>query len=153
MQHIHKKTILSLFFGIFLVCFSLGQLQRIEFPGGAVYLHDLIAIFFILCSSLFRSVKIPFKTFTVPIYLRWLLVAGITIGSSTLIAACATSSLIPVLYLARLALYSIFTYCVWQTFSPVTIQKSWIITLAAMLYLGLLQYIFLPDTRFLYLFK
>lgn len=146
-----QNRILQVLFGITLFFVALGQLQRLTFPGGALYVHDIFIGLFIMTSLLFSRVKLPrIKEQTLSTQTILTLIAIGCCILSTTIAAIANQTFIPVLYIGRLIMYVFFSYAVLQMFPRDAIKKSWITTIIAMAYLGILQYIFVPDTRFLF---
>lgn len=147
-----QNNILTVIFSCFLFLCALGQLQRLEFVGGALYLHDIGALFFIIIycfTTPFKRTSLRLQTVSVPLIL--LICTGILISFSTLLGAITSQTIIPVLYICRLIFYGLFSLCVWQTYSNTVIHKSWFILLIGLLYGGFTQYILFPDTRFLYI--
>lgn len=154
-----------LFIAVFFGLFSIGQLQRITINTDInFYLHDLIIIILIILNGqqlinfLIKKIKtVKFTQFKLEIFfLIWLMV-GLIRNSFF-----SGLELLPFLYLSRLFIYSLFTLLL--KLYQLAIQKKWpslkIIKVIRLLYLiaalyilffGWLQYIFIPDTRFLFI--
>ena len=146
---------------LFLVLFSLGQLQRWQItPRAALYWHDLLIVCFVAWQLVNSKKIIPSKQKLIEfwkkitkahslelIFLGWMML-GMVIG--LLSGRLAMTSL---LYLSRLLAYSVFTYSLINNkkinFSP---RNGFLIAGLLIALWGLLQYLFLPDTRFLSLF-
>jgi hypothetical protein len=132
---------------------SLGQLQRIQLTNSiAFYLHDLLIIGFLL-KELFtaivqrkkiieylKKIKIFQKkillVFLIMVFLSWMI---------TFVEGRFDFKAI--LYLARLISYVVFVFLVQKKLK----NKSWLWRLVSfnILLVGFLQYLFLPDLRFL----
>ncbi len=158
-----KKTTAKIFriiFFIFTGLFSLGQLQRVELGNfGALYLHDLVIVGWlslVLCTSSVRSLHID----TAERMHNWLkqksllkiaILLGVWILLGMAVNSVAAPSLQPWFYLGRSTAYLIFAVSVAVVFRQKTLGY-WIIPGVIILYLGLLQYLLLPDIRFLWIF-
>lgn len=144
---------------VFWGAFLLGQLGRVQItPNIAVYLHDLIGIIFIATwiarersllfsywlpqlDSIFRSNYLAFT------FVGWVLV-------TTTIQSLLASDLVPVLYLLRIGLSVLTITCM----TLVAYEAAWlrqrfqilpVVVGLSMAWFGVLQYLLLPDTRFL----
>ncbi|PIY80157.1 MAG: hypothetical protein COY80_04550 [Candidatus Pacebacteria bacterium CG_4_10_14_0_8_um_filter_42_14] len=129
--------------------FSLGQLQRVEFPFGGVYLFEIGIVLFLFSMlprivpkllSRFRSSKITTK-----FLITWLALL-------TVLGCLSSDSLVPALYMARYLSYGLFAFLLVTQMPRSQSKKLPSLILSTglfMTFLGLLQYIFLPDTRFL----
>jgi len=162
-----KKTIRKLFFasefwvqflfGLVICLVSLGQLQRIEVqPGVAVYIHELLIFGWIgltfMTSPKFRRFVWDFwlnRSLVEKIFLIWIAVglAFATIHHEAVVTA--------LLFLLRLFMY--FNFIVLLQFLITQKLLTRVIIFWAFfglgmlfLYFGFLQYIFVPDTRFLF---
>ncbi|MDQ3008237.1 MAG: hypothetical protein M3Q81_01430 [bacterium] len=153
--HNTRALLLILFFATYV----LGQLQRIQVtPQIAFYVHDLV-LFLYLVTTIATYQKQLHKALKNKMKLRWsvrLLLGWLMLGW---MIAYISGSFSPraVLYAGRFLLYisTTFTFFHW----PVSLQKrQFTVSKLKMLYLlagslfllfGLLQYLLLPDTRFL----
>ncbi|PIR62530.1 MAG: hypothetical protein COU65_03090 [Candidatus Pacebacteria bacterium CG10_big_fil_rev_8_21_14_0_10_42_12] len=129
--------------------FSLAQLGRIEFAFGGAYVFE-IGIFLLVtlnAQKLILSLARRFKNSksSSKLMLGWLILL-------TLAGCLNSESIVPFLYVSRYFFYGLFAYLL-ATQMPKLQQKKLpsliLITGIFMTFLGLLQYVFLPDTRFL----
>ncbi|HYD35589.1 MAG TPA: hypothetical protein VD999_05955 [Vitreimonas sp.] len=139
---------------LFLFLLILGQLQRWQVTGSvAVYLHEMVMAMmmgsWLLSLSLSELRRRFFRIFTLPLKLLlcWLILGWVMAGVS------GVSLLVPALYTIRLAFYLFFIWMMsQQTVLPQpTVKKQVVAAGLTMMLLGVLQYIFLPDTRFLFI--
>ena len=140
-----------LLLAIFFVTFVLGQLGRISLSSGVtIYAHDVvIGVWLIwhvrqLVQAVTQAIRwLPSHPLVFATTL-WVL-AGIIWGS------IGHFELRPILVVLRTGAYVLFAYSVGQVFASRRPLLRGLLVLAGnlMLWLGLLQYIFLPDTRFL----
>lgn len=153
-----SKLKLGLLFSFF-ICLALGQLQRWQVtPTIAVYAHDLVIVITLLVigweqrrglsktfhefspGKIWEKNKLPIALGAVAV--TSLLVATLTTGLSSLVAW---------LYLARFFTYGLFSYAI-ATYGPLPkLDIRWGYTATGVMVagLGLLQYLLMPDTRFL----
>lgn len=150
------KTFKFFIIGLFFVLFSLGQLQRIQINTNiAFYLHDVVILFWLIFSFLYhrtwKNVQIPknaLKNYGLEILFCTTIIIGWIFGVKNF-----HTFLQPMLYLGRIVAYVLFT----ASFLPleITWHKQNILFIGyiasgiLVLFWGILQYIFLPDTRFL----
>lgn len=135
----------------FFVSFALGQLGRISIsPMMHVYPHDvLIAVWLLIHTrtllSLLRQAFDWLRNHPLFIVTILWVVAGIAWGN------VQEPTLRPFLIIARLLAYVLFAASVGKYFQPkpVLLRCILIVTGNIMLWFGLLQYVLLPDTRFL----
>lgn len=150
--------LIVLFFGLL----GLGQLQRFQLtPGIAIYGHDGVVLLGLGLSLLTQRQLRHFKPSLLP-WSRWrleLLLVG-WIGMGWVSAALQQHSVaVGVLYTARLVAYTGFTAVLLQAPIWPRLPQQWLgvslknlaywLVGIAMLYLGFLQYLLIPDTRFL----
>ena len=146
---------------IFLMLFSLGQLQRVTVTNEvAFYLHDLIIAGFLLL-DIFTEQKISYVLKKIllswqkiirryPLETAWFgwLVFGMVVGS---LAGQVTFKAL--LYLTRIIAYLSFIWLVGQKKQLTYSFKQGLLVAGSLIGAwGLLQYWLLPDVRFLYLF-
>lgn len=146
-------SLIAIFFGLF----SLGQLQRFELGSGqALYLQDLIASILILWWSrdMFKWLRPRLFKWS---YAPWLLLVA-WLGLGWGLSFMAGGNLrFAFLYLARLVFYIAFALGLalrpwWPKLkltSETAIKGFLIITGSFIAYFGWLQYLFMPDLRFL----
>jgi len=142
-------------FGFFGVV-SLGQLQRVELSGlPAFYLHDVLLGFFVawlLTHKTWRTLCI--KGLKAVPTLAWLCFAWV--GAGLAIAALSGSNITyPLALAARFLLYALASSGLFFLYKEhllrIPVLKAGILFyVALLLFFGLLQYFFLPDTRFLF---
>jgi hypothetical protein len=132
----------------------LGQLQRFQLTENlAVYAHDLVCALIVLVNvrtvwGLFRQVAKEWRVWSWEgALITWVVVGWLGVVASTGWLA----TLAPVLYAGRLSCYALTAWLVWQTHPFTTAQLKWgVLSAVGMItWLGLLQYLWLPDTRFL----
>lgn len=140
---------------------SLGQLQRIEIGNSiAFYLHDLfvsIWVFIIFATNLEHFRKLG-KTLIAFIKkdLRLKLIF-FTIGWGillTILGSLSQGTITPILYLLRLVIYCLFavSLTIFSSKKTQKLRQQHIVTALIIAIIGILQFLFLPDTRFLYIF-
>ncbi|MBD3279808.1 MAG: hypothetical protein GF390_03815 [Candidatus Pacebacteria bacterium] len=153
-----KLSLLALLIGVL----SLGQLQRWQLTNNiAVYVHELVMIGWLLLGLSQQQIRTKFinklKTWFTSLgkleqsWLIWL-AFGLVINQ-----IFYQVSLTAWLYLARLSFYLLFIAWLKTLQLSITFKKfqlnatqlGWLIFGLLTLLLGLLQYLFLPDTRFL----
>jgi hypothetical protein len=146
-----KKTFKYLFI-IILSLFSLGQFQRIQLNEViSFYVHDIfIALWLILVAqkhyrSMMRLIKKYFFN-----NLTYLLLAWIAIGLIINIIN-QSFSIISLLYIVRAIAYLLFALSLPLTlpYSRKSYRCYWVLAGLSVAIMGLLQYLFLPDVRFL----
>lgn len=149
---------------VMVVLFSLGQLQRIEiFPNTAFYLHDLFifawVIYFFATNFSFAQefIKLIVERIKKNNWLK--IISAIILFSfiNTLFYCFSYKTVIPILYIGRLICYLIFALSIYfyRIKSKLRNKYSWTQYLSVAFLiacLGILQIIFLPDIRFLYIF-
>jgi hypothetical protein len=146
---------------VFVGIFALGQLQRVEIsPTVAFYVHDIFIISWLLILFIIRRDFLIYLSRIMSQILRqkWsrILIVAFCWSLITTLYFCLTQmTLVPILYLARLDVYLVFAisirYLAKQSDNKIlTAQHLCAVILIAIL--GLLQYLFLPDTRFLFIF-
>lgn len=129
--------------------FSLAQLERIEFAFGGVYFFEIGITFLVILNAWFLIINLVPKfqksKSSSKLMLVWLVLL-------TLVGCINSESITPVLYATRYSFYGLFAYLL-ATKMPKSQQKKLpvliLITGLFMTFLGFLQYVFLPDTRFL----
>jgi len=132
---------------------SLGQLQRIQVTNQlAFYLHDCLILIFLLWkifASILSRKKIIENVKKIKIFQKkiFYILIGIIFTSWTLALISNQFDWRAILYLSRFVSYVLFVYLLQKELK----SKSWLWRLVSfnILVLGLLQYLFLPDLRFL----
>lgn len=152
MKPITIKSFLSTQYILLATCLVMGQLQRIQLtPNLALYVHDLLIVLILLTWLMSRHNRSPHTTSFIWWPLSFTCIAILSlIFNYRLTLAHPTG----VLYLARystLALllpitYDLIASKILQLNLPQLLNRACI----AIAILGIIQYIFLPDTRFLY---
>jgi hypothetical protein len=148
-----NKTYQGLFL-LFLALFALGQLQRIQLtPTVGFHLHDILIFAWVTLSLLthpqqWRSSIRKFKLSEnklEAVFVGWVILT-LLISSFISIPMAA-----PFLYLARVVMYCLFAYSLPFTLSLTSRKHRQLWTYAGLLigWLGIVQYVVLPDTRFL----
>lgn len=149
---------------IFTGLFSLGQLQRIEIsPNVAFYLHDVFItgwLFFVLFFKphFYRKISRTFLNYLKKNHWLKLVSVVLIISEITTVKFCLTNQTItPLLYLSRLFAYLIFALNVKFELNNSKIKKNYLQSQyffagGLIAVLGLFQFIFLPDVRFLFLY-
>lgn len=152
----HRQNMLGGLVLVFFCLLSLGQLQRIEtalFP--TFYIHELV-IFLYMLVHLNRS---SWRIFCWESIRRVPTLGKVCLGwvGAGLLAAATTQSLtiLPFLYLGRFAFYvfALMTLALdlhTKTLSPTQVFKGLLTYFALSIYFGFLQYLFIPDLRFLF---
>ncbi|MBP7875521.1 hypothetical protein KA012_00820 [Candidatus Woesebacteria bacterium] len=147
---LHKRGEALLLAGFFL-SFALGQLGRIYLtPSLSFYVHDILIGLWLL--SHLQWMVFAFKKLLGWLKLHPLLVASILwIGIGLLWGIFSHPELRPLLILLRLVSYTFFSASVADLFDKnrVLLRGLLVISANLMLWLALLQYLFIPDTRFL----
>lgn len=144
---------------VFWGAFLLGQLGRVQLtPHIAVYLHDLIGLSFI-ATWIARERSLLFTYWLPQVdkvfhsnYLAFTFVGWVIV--STCIQSLLASDFVPILYLVRilLSILTITTMTIVASEEPWLRQRFSILPLLvgiSMAWFGVLQYLLLPDTRFL----
>lgn len=132
---------------------SLGQLQRIQLTNNiALYLHDLLIVVFLskeLFSVILQRKKIIEKLKKIKFFQKKILLALISTIFVSWILAFTRGKFDSraILYLARLISYIVFVFLLQKKLK----DKSWLWRLVSfnILLLGFVQYLFLPDLRFM----
>jgi hypothetical protein len=154
----NKITLETLFLWTLVGFLALGQLGRITLaPGIVLYPHDVLLVFWSVyllfthpkqCLTAIQSASTCLQRTTK----YWLPFFGVA-TLSLLISELSAFQLTPFLYLARISMYGFFAFLLWST-SKLSAERILtavlglgIITLAT----GVMQYLFIPDTRFLYI--
>lgn len=132
--------------------FPLGQLTRITLsPGVVIYAHDILIVVWLALKSRFllaqlKSVqlrKLISQNKVASLFLIW----G---AAGMVVASIRYQDIVPFLFLGRILLYGTFALTLWRRFSEHTFLRSMLaISGTAYWWLALLQYVFIPDTRFL----
>lgn len=143
----------KLLFVFFLCLLSLGQFQRLQLsPQLILYVFDGVIITWLLTvllskhrATFFLALK---KTLVHPLgglFIVWLLISALVQH------VLFDRSLLPLLYYARYVTYFSFiiSIVIVKPFSIPIMKDMWLVTGLTMLALGLVQYFFMPDTRFL----
>ena len=136
---------------VILLTLSLGQLQRVTMsPTVAFYLHDLLILGWLFVHqsqffSFFRHFQL--RSIIKKWWLEVLFVGWVVMGM-----LLAPPDLAPWLYLIRLTVYILFLISLRLTFQKKPMALRMLVTTLGLLYVwfGLIQYAFLPDTRFLF---
>lgn len=139
-------------------CLALGQLGRATLaPAITIYPHDILIVVWSVYLLFFRRQKSFPQLSTAKTFLQhntkyWVPFATIAIVSLA-ISELHAAQLLPLLYLGRIFVYGAFAFLLWSS-STLSHQKVLtgvlgvgLITLVT----GLLQYVFIPDTRFLFI--
>jgi len=148
------NKILRLLFFLALGIFPLGQLLRLNLPGlvavlqpldGVVFLFNLVS----LGKRVVSQTRIKKPGFGREIFI-FFLIAVFSLALKAL--SLATEDFIPALfYLLRLGNYFLFYFAFTDFFSKeIKVKKILIIEGLVVAVLALVQYLFLPDTRFLF---
>ena len=146
----HSRELLIL--GLLVFTLTLGQLQRLPVPWGAQYVHELVLFFFLFVKRQ-AYVRVLMQAWKKTARSGRILVA-LTIGG-VLLHWCTSGESRAVLLTMRAFLYSSTALVVYQTLANRHKQVLRLCLLAsgvAMAVTGILQYLFLPDVRFLSLF-
>lgn len=138
---------------------TLGQLQRVQISQSlAVYGHEIVLIILILwwlateTPRLFMSQLIAWGKEH-----RWWLMLFVWIIGGLGLATLRLGVVTQWLYLGRITVYALFTWLLFKKFPVITIFGRSMSVLYGYLavglvtaYFGFLQYVLIPDTRFLY---
>lgn len=145
-----ELTIIFAFFS----ALSFGQLGRVVWPV-TFYLHDVVIFLWLLLKgqstvvSLFKEVKQANwqKWWPLPAFTAW-------IALGMIIAFTQTSEVTPFLYAVRLSVYTLFLFSLRNQFksSPLILRILLVCSISYMALFGLIQYMLIPDTRYLFLF-
>ncbi|MDA1079340.1 MAG: hypothetical protein O2840_01460 [bacterium] len=141
-----KETILL---SIFIFTLSLGQLQRIPVAWGAQYAHELVLLVFLFITRQ-RYARVLIATWKKTSLNAKILVALIVFG--VLLQNFTTGEQRGLLLTFRAFLYASTAWTVYVTVSNKQKQLLRLFLLASglvMAAMGILQYLFLPDVRFL----
>jgi hypothetical protein len=132
--------------------FPLGQITRISLsPGLAIYFHDILIVLWLIfnhkhifTTQLTTQIqKISAKTVAIPLVTGW-------IALGMVVAMLRFQDVTTFLFLGRVVLYLLFAWTFWVRFAQESfIRLSLMITGSMYAGFAILQYIFLPDTRFL----
>lgn len=136
-----------------LVVLSLGQLQRFNiFHDISFYLHDLLIAGWLALNSLQLLSYIKAANYLAHLRIWW---RELAFGGWLIFGMIfATPEIAPWLYLLRLVFYTLFLVSLRIAFQNKVVVLRVIIVLLGLLYVwyGILQYLFLPDTTFLFQF-
>lgn len=136
---------------ILIATLALGQLQRMQLNTSvAIYLHELVLAGIIAVAwqrKLLPSLKFVIRRIATSPF-AWFI--GWAVGS-TIFWSIRAVDVVPILYLARIAVLTTGSYSVWQLFPthPVYLKLSMVSLGVLWALLGLQQYFLVPDTRFL----
>lgn len=133
---------------------ALGQLQRIELtPDSAVYVHDVFIVLWLMMVAAFFREEIWGVLKSVQLS-PWQKLALGGLGWSlavTVVVSIAEQTVTPLLFVARLAAYLGFAASLKLLKPQLTLQLQHLVVAALIAVLGLVQFIVLPDTRFLFI--
>lgn len=140
-------------FGLIIIALSLGQVARIEVSNVVTYPHDiLIILWLIIQNSVTLSLLKECKSYILrtPVLLLFLLL----LIASMAVAFFITGEISPWLYLIRILLYLLFLCSAYKVFqkNPSVLPLAAIVIGTIMMLFGVIQYMFLPDTRYLFSF-
>lgn len=156
-QKLRTNVSRFLLLGLWLVL-PLGQLLRWQVsPQAAVYPHDLILV--LILALHFREIIRHFSQLNYRKMIgKWRLetafVAWVLVGWVGLALTSGLSALVvPGLYTARLCVYMVSAWwiCRQGFFSVSQLRTGWLSALAITAWLGIVQFIFVPDTRFIHI--
>ncbi len=152
----NNKVLVILLF-LFTSLLSLGQLQRLQITDSiAFYLHDLfilqVVTIALVASESYRNALKEFILKRSLVEKLFLGVVAIGLGISFVTGYASLNSL---MYLGRLGVYGVFGHLLFFLMQKKLLKQSQIslafLTSGVLIaFFGLLQYIFLPDTRFLF---
>jgi len=142
MNKILKLSILSLF-----IVLPFGQLTRLPIPHSVIniYLHDFIISFIFICWLTTKPKKPPNLIKPISLFILTALV-------SLIIASFrfpSQSILISSLYLIRWSIYASLYFVLSDKNLKLPLKKLLVISASLLAIFSLIQYLFLPDTRFL----
>jgi len=161
MQQLKKKIGSWYFWGMLLsvsVLFVLGQFQRLPGLNLSVYWIDVVIALstIIFCATHPSKIKrLITHFFQTVLKVAWLRVLCLIIVAGWIVAlARGNFSWYTFLYLARYSSYALWGWSVWQQISQnprrqKPAERILLITGLLLAWFGLLQYFFVPDTRFL----
>lgn len=140
-----------------LYCFALllclGNLQKITMGSSSVYGHDIVIAVFLLISLVFRGITffqhLKSNLIAVSKCFPFIALALTYVALVTSMQAIQVGDITPILYITRLIGYALFVFAVSLTLNHFQRGFLWLGCVIGFLYLGLLQYVFLPDTRIL----
>ncbi|GEM_PF-382415 len=155
-----KKShqLLKHFFILIVLVFSLGQLQRFQLtPNIAVYAHDLLIFAWLSWFAIVNRAMIgTYLKFIVDWFHSYRLIAMLVIwvlaGMVLHFVVSGFVDLHPFLYLLRAMMYLALALASRKVLRPYYLRSFWTTAGLIILALGLLQYILLPDMRFLFIF-
>ncbi|PIY78985.1 MAG: hypothetical protein COY81_05115, partial [Candidatus Pacebacteria bacterium CG_4_10_14_0_8_um_filter_43_12] len=140
---------------VFFFCaLSFGQLGRLSWPV-TFYPHDVLILVWLGLTSwgwlpqLVRTIrKLTWRRWWSGLAFMGWLILGV------MISFAQTQDWQVVLYLGRLFIYNLFLFSLWARFKENTqlLRVFLVSTGMYMVWFGLVQYLLLPDTRYLYLF-
>ncbi len=142
---------------VFVLLFSLGQLQRVQLtPLVSIYAHDIFIVFWLGLFLTDASKKIRgmlnkmwIQIKNVSVHFK-LLFFWIVLG---MFAAFVTNfDVVPLLYFSRILVYSLFILSLFTLLPREQLQKMWLVTGVVAAFTGIVQWAMLPDTRFLQVF-
>lgn len=142
---------------VFVFFLSLGQIQRVQLTAQiAFYIHEIIMLIMWVFISAFINTADWKDFFTIKPWHKHpakLFVLFLTI--QTLIFSLFDFQIVSILYVARfffyLSLYPLFTFAVKRTFLKRELLTNLLILISgAVALFGWIQYLLIPDTRFLY---
>lgn len=142
-----------LFFALF-ITFPFGQLAKLplDIPGVNIYLHDILVSLILLTwigRHIFKKKKIEFPSLAKPI-LGFIITAFVSL-TLAVPKYSLNESIVSSCYLLRWITYTGIYFVVWENTWLHGYVVAWLLGAGVIsAILGLLQYIFLPDTRFLF---
>jgi hypothetical protein len=152
-----KSSLPKVAFIFFIFLLSLGQLERIQIGiSQAFYAFDVFIAIWVCFQAFidgeFRKELLLFVTQRTKLEVFFGVWVILGIGAALLRQGFSLS---PLLYLARITLYGSFALLQWhlirkKKFLQYQIMIGYLGAAVLFLYFGLLQYFFLPDTRFLF---
>ncbi|MEX0895983.1 MAG: hypothetical protein WDZ94_03520 [Patescibacteria group bacterium] len=155
-----KVDFISLATVLVVLILPLGQLTQLpiqpvlnfidlELSSLRIYLHDLVIISVLFFVLIKRSASFG-AVFSWVLRRKLLLVWLLVLGVSGVYASLSVFSLVPLLYLLRIAAYVLFLVLLAQQLSKqFFLLPLVLISLGYYAWLGILQFTFLPDVRFL----
>lgn len=154
-----ESSILSISLCLFWCLLALGQLGRIQIaPSMAIYIHDLLLLSLLVWYGKRFSLSHLLSQAKKKVQLNPAAAAlGVLILLSGSVATILTGEIVQWFYLARLMFYATVTVLLVQR-TPrgsvlghsFSLMSGYLAAGLGVLYFGFLQYILLPDTRFLY---
>lgn len=144
------ENTLALLLLAYLIAFPFGQLGRVEIGIVTIHIIDILIDLFVLSSAVYYR---GFASFP---FLQPLGIFAAVAFFSFFIGLDRfglLASIAPFLYLVRLVVYLFFFFLLWSFLEAKkwreVVYNSLIVVGASVVFLGMLQYIFLPDLRFL----